>query len=103
MTKKIYKYTIEEPDHGLTISISMRRNCQVLSAQYQPATETLCIWAVVDTEEPVELKTFFIAGTGLPIPDIQNGSLCFIATVQAPKGNFVWHVFEVTGDWSIAA
>jgi len=102
MKKTIFKYTIEQPDHGLTISISMRRNAQILSAQYQATSDQLCIWAMVDSNEPIELRSFFIAGTGRPIPNIENGSLSFIGTAQMPNG-LVWHVFELTGGaWSIA-
>lgn len=49
---------------------------------------TVCLWAFVDTDKPVTLRTFRITGTGHPVPD----GLEYLGSVV--QGNFVWHAWE---------
>jgi hypothetical protein len=48
------------------------------------------LWALVDTDAPVEPRTFHITGTGhrLPEKDLLYIGTCF----EKP---FVWHLFEI--------
>ena len=58
----------------------------------------LCLWAeVFETSEDLLCeKRFFIVGTGHPI--IEESSV-YIDTVF--DGEFVWHIYECTGDFRI--
>jgi hypothetical protein len=49
----------------------------------------LCVWAEVDTKNRSVSKTFYLVGTGNPIPDTPVRFLG--AVVQGP---FVWHVYQ---------
>jgi hypothetical protein len=48
----------------------------------------LTVWARVDSEQPMEARTFFVVGTGNQMP--KKGTV-YLGTVQMPP--FVWHVF----------
>jgi tagatose-1,6-bisphosphate aldolase non-catalytic subunit AgaZ/GatZ len=49
----------------------------------------LCMWARVDPKNPHSLQTFYVTGTGYPVPT----GTAYIGSVQMPP--FVWHVWEV--------
>jgi hypothetical protein len=49
----------------------------------------LQLWAIVDPEQPKQLRTIHIVGTGNPMP---ANLLRYIGTAQRLDG--VWHVFE---------
>ena len=51
----------------------------------------LSVWALVDTEAPVQDRRFRVVGTGHPFPDAEECR--FVGTVQTRVG-LVWHVFE---------
>ena len=51
-----------------------------------------CMWAIVDPDAPREVREFFLAGTGIELPEHE---LKYLGTVK--DGAFVWHVFEVLG------
>jgi hypothetical protein len=57
----------------------------------------ICIWAIVDTESPMEKRWFWIAGTGHPLPRAKNGKVEHIRTIQdvRPDREYVWHIFEL--------
>jgi hypothetical protein len=65
------------------------RNAEILSAQIQGGN--ICLWAKVDTSEPLESQSIAIYGTGQELPDSE---MTHIATVQMDE--FVWHVFEIS-------
>jgi hypothetical protein len=53
----------------------------------------MCIWAMVDTEEPEEERKVFVFGTGWDVTEFIDlvGSMDYIDTV---KSNFyMWHLF----------
>ena len=59
---------------------------------YGPSKETVCLWAMSNTEESKKVRRMFrIFGTGKPFKD-DPFSLKHIGTVQT--GSFVWHIFE---------
>lgn len=82
--KKIYKYEIPIEDAP---SVPMPIGAQVLSVAASGG-DSLLLWALVDTEAPVEDRHLAICGTGHPVREVG----AFIATVQ--DSPFVWHVFE---------
>ena len=85
--KVIWKFVIQEPYPVTSMLVSMPAGAAILSAQLQ--RDTICLWALVDTNSVIRDRIIDIVGTGIVIPDLRRN---YIATVQ--QGNLVWHVFE---------
>ena len=88
MSKTIYKYPLpmtEDP------TIEMPRGSRVLTVQVQGSTP--CIWAIVDPNQPLEIRRFRVFGTGHPIDENIN-SITYIGTFQLLGGGFIGHLFE---------
>lgn len=68
---------------------AMPRGARVLTCQIQ--NNTVCIWAAVDTQMPMDNRSFQIVPTGVPSEAV-SGNL-YVGTVQ--DGPLVWHIFEV--------
>lgn len=84
--KTIYKYTV--PITWTDHEVEMPKGAQILSTDVGDPFENILIWAVVDTNAPLEVRRLEIRGTGHPLGEVGD----FIATVQDPP--YVWHVFE---------
>ena len=82
--KVIYKFPLPGLDYQ---EIPMPKDSKIMTVQMQNGTP--CIWAVVDTEAPMEHKAFYVLGTGNPI-EVPLGA--HVGTFQL--GDFVGHVFE---------
>jgi hypothetical protein len=83
----VYKYQLGVSKE----EVSMPVGAEVISAAFQ--SDTLCLWAKVDTEATTEFRRFKVFGTGHEIDPKFEGKLKFIDT--AFIGMFVFHVFEV--------
>lgn len=79
----VYKYPI-----GLGGDVLMPAGAEVIHVHEQ--CDEVCVWAIVDTEAPDELRHFDIVGTGHKVRD---GWRKYVGTAHV-RG-FVWHVFEV--------
>jgi hypothetical protein len=89
--KKIWKYKLEITDN---VVLEMPRNAEILTVQMQG--ETPMIWALVDTENNIEKRSFKIIGTGNPVPDLaRHLSRKYINTFQMMEGRLVFHLFEI--------
>lgn len=86
--KTIFKYPIYKIEDE--ISINLPSGAKILSAQIQ--REILCIWALIDTDNPLSLRIFRIIGTGHHIDD--ENKLIYINTFQMNNGKLVFHLFE---------
>ena len=49
------------------------------------------VWYQVDDQEPVETRTFYVAGTGSQIPEDLG---TFLGTVTCMAGQFRGHIYE---------
>jgi hypothetical protein len=85
-SRRIWKYKLRITDEQ---SIEMPTGAQFLSVQFQDGD--LCMWALVDLDEPMHRHRFYVVGTGNPMP---RGATYHIGTVQQPGLHLVWHVFE---------
>jgi hypothetical protein len=85
--KTIWKFELS-PDNMV---LKMPKRAKVLSVQTQLGKP--CIWALVDTENGFEERTFEIFGTGHEIPD-DGAERIFLDTFQLHNGMFVFHAFE---------
>jgi len=92
--RTIYEYTLEVGEN----SIKMPRGAMLLRVGGQG--ESVCLWALVDTENRAELRHLRAFRTGQELPDDfvhqdyakgVNGER-YIGTALC--GEFVWHVFE---------
>jgi len=113
----IRKYPLENPASGGLREIEMPQGARILAVQVEvgqevtyvnighgfgPAkayssrvTETVCLWAMTDTDEGRKVRRMFrVYGTGREIKEPLE-DLDYIGTVQT--GPFVWHVFERKG------
>jgi hypothetical protein len=86
--KKVFKYTFEPNDFMI---FSLPNNAKILTIQEQLGT--LCLWALVDPEEPVMKQVNIrMVGTGHPI--MEDGK--YISSVQVFGGTMIFHFFDVT-------
>ena len=82
--KTIYKYDVPFEDHPI---VQMPDGAVILAFQLQMGSG-LVVWAIVDTEAPIQLRQLELCGTGHPLGEVGT----YIGTVQ--QGRFVWHLFE---------
>ncbi|MDV2459881.1 hypothetical protein CMU99_16305 [Elizabethkingia anophelis] len=87
--RKIFKYQLEIKDFN---DIEMPKNAEVLSVQVQNGIP--CIWAMVDTENPLEKRKFMTIGTGKEL--CPRTPHTFIGTYQLSELGLVFHCFELT-------
>lgn len=89
--KTIWKFPLDLTDKQ---TIRMPREAQPLAVQVQ--FDTICLWAKVDTEKPMEDREIRIEGTGHELDDMGDfAEREYIGTVQTSQGAFVWHVFRL--------
>lgn len=97
----IWKFELA-PD---TVEISMPQGAKILSAGVQPQSatyvyeQTVCVWAMVESDAPKVTRRFCTIGTGHPATLADTG--VFVGTVMLVNGALVFHVFdlgEVSGD-----
>ena len=89
--KTIHKFLL--PCDNLS-TIKMPNGAEILCAKTQGGID-ISLWAMVETNADLELRRFFIVGTGSPVPSIDGATLKFIDTVIIFGGKLALHVFEV--------
>lgn len=86
--RSIYKYpiNINKPE-----PIELHEGAEVVHFD-RDGNGKICIWCLVDTEKPLEEKTFVIKGTGFSI----ESNLWYIKSFKDTAGltTFFWHLFE---------
>jgi hypothetical protein len=87
--KTIYKYEMTARQKECVVQMPQGAVILTIDTQF----DTLCIWALVDTTAPDELREFLIIGTGHDA-DLPNHCK-YINTVQVQAGAFIFHIFEV--------
>ena len=83
--KTVYKYDVAMND---TSAIQMPAGAELLHVDVQHGSPKL--WALVDTEAPLELREFHMAGTGWPA----DGFGKHVGTFTLQGGALVFHLFE---------
>jgi hypothetical protein len=84
--KTIYKYPILVVDEQTVI---MPFGAEILTVQMQNGQP--CLWALVDTSNPINQRHIQVRGTGHDCSDAGR----YIGTFQMENGELVFHVFEV--------
>jgi hypothetical protein len=91
--RTIWKFQLHITDEQ---QVSMPRGSVILCVQSQAGQP--CLWAVVDSDAPLEARTIHIFGTGLDMGDPATVPMRgYIGTFQMAGGALVWHVFEPVG------
>ena len=86
----IYKYPIPFEDN---FALDLPKGFKILSLQLQ--FNKPHIWALIDPKQPKVPKTFYLLGTGHPLPSDRD--LKYIGTFQLHPGTVVGHLFEDCG------
>jgi hypothetical protein len=84
--KTVYKYEIELANE---VTLDLPVGAEVIKFDKDPNRTQLCIWCIVDTNQPIKAKTFAIRGTG---GNIESNLWYLTSAIVNP---FVWHLFEV--------
>ncbi len=85
--KSIWKFPLSVVD---TQKVAMPFGATILSVDSQH-DQSVCLWAMVNTEASPTDRTIVIVGTGHEVPE---GNLMFIGTTLLFGGGLVFHVFE---------
>jgi hypothetical protein len=80
--KTIYKYILT--GRG---GIQMPKGADIIQCNMQGLHH--CIWAIIDTNAPLETRTFEIVGTGWEL----DSNMKYIGTCF--DKDFVWHIMEI--------
>jgi len=83
--KRVFKYELSQSTKTLEIPGGAR----IVNVNGQNGV--VCLWAIVDSENSLEKRTFQIYGTGHPIED--DRAEAYVGTAHVAP--FVWHVFEL--------
>jgi hypothetical protein len=82
---RIWKWPLKMNGHQ---DLNLPAGAQLLTLQLQGGNPTL--WALCDTDAPLQPRRFAIYGTGQTLPEPVGQ---YLGTFQA--GMLVWHVFEI--------
>lgn len=88
MNETIWKYPLQVTDSQ---TVAMPKASRILTVKTQAGQP--CLWAWVDSEAPLEKRTFETFGTGHPMPSSRARE--HIGSYQLNGGALVFHVFEV--------
>lgn len=83
----VWKYTLLAADLQ---RIEMPAGAQILHVAEQHGE--LCMWALVDPDEPPVAHRFTVIGTGHIAP---SRPAAYVGSALMLGGSLVWHVFEV--------
>lgn len=87
---KVHKYTLGGIFHKYTFKIP--KNAKVINTASQD--NRLVLWALVDTDKPVEERSFVAVTTGDDIKEYQLEELVPVGTC-IDEGGGVSHIFEI--------
>ena len=85
----VYKYPVKFDDY---FRVELPIGSKPLKVDLQ--SNSIVLWALVDSEAKKEDRYFRLAGTGHKI-GIETENLKYINTFETNCGTFVWHVFEI--------
>lgn len=89
--KVVWKFPLAVEDIQ---QVEIPQEAKVLTVQVQNGIP--CIWALVESENGLEKRTFRLAGTGHDLePASPNEILEYVGTFQLLEGKFIGHLFEI--------
>jgi hypothetical protein len=98
MSKSVWKFKVEESmGPWAPQTIQMPAGAKPVAVGLEPSTEVTCVWALVDTEAPLQDYTFLFIGTGGELPkapgDTDWEHVGTAGLDGGQNGKYVWHVF----------
>ena len=87
--RTIWKFPI---DIANTQTVMMPKGTDILTVQMH--NEKPAIWAIVETDAPMEPRTIVTYGTGHLMPGKTEMPNKYLGTIQAYSGMLVLHLFE---------
>lgn len=87
--KTIYKYSLNPPADLVILDVP--HGAEFIHAQEQH--DVACLWAIVDSEQPMTKRAIRMVGTGNPAGDVHAEN--YIGSVLVLKGTYVWHIFDM--------
>lgn len=90
MAKVIWKYEVKL---GEFTNLEMPSGARVVNVERQD--DSICLWALVDSDRIPRTRTFIIRGTGHEIALGHAGAIEYVGTAHFPDQGLVWHVFEL--------
>ena len=83
--KAIHKFRLRINDDSRVL---MAKHYEALSVSLIGGE--LYLWAIVETNDPLEMVCFKIRGTGHPLREVGQ----YVGTARDATAGLVWHVFE---------
>jgi len=83
----IWKFSFDVSNE---VNIEMPKGARIICVADQNTVP--CIWAIVNPDNPMELRNFFIRGTGSLLGEADPSG--YIGTFQQLNAALVWHLFE---------
>ena len=91
--KVVHKFPIPVQD---VVTLQMSQGATLLHFGAGGSQPGLHLWALVDPEGALEIRRFYVFGTGHAIYE-DDGDLTYVGTaVDAYTPHLVWHLFEVS-------
>lgn len=88
--KTIWKYPVPVIDE---FTLKMPAGAKLLTVQAQGLND-VCVWALVDDQEPRVSRRFLLRGTGHNCDDPRITKRSHVGTFQVHGGALVFHLFE---------
>jgi hypothetical protein len=86
----VWKYPFPIQD---SFALSLPTGARIVHVEDQRGRA--CLWAMVDTSRPLDVRHFRVVGTGHEIP--VTTTTVHIGSFQQQAGLLVWHLFEEVG------
>lgn len=90
--RSIWKFPLGVALDDKAAEVTMPEGAQIAHFGVVPGVGEPTVWALVDSDNPPEVRRFQIFGTGHPLP---RGARHVGTYFDEP---FVWHVFEMVGE-----
>lgn len=87
--RTVYKYSIQVTDE---FTLALPQGAEIVHVAVQNYRPQL--WALVDTDRPLEIRRFAVRGTGHVVDD----ALRHVGSFLLADDTFVGHLFEHAGD-----
>lgn len=90
--KTVWKYKI---DMTQLQTLQIPGEAKILSLQKQGnrSEDDMFLWCLVDTDKPMETRTFLLVETGDTLDEFPKAE--YVATMQFIRGAYVYHLFEL--------
>ncbi len=90
--KTVHKYLLPPCTLGEGSNVNMPEGAQILTVSIKD--RSAFIWALVETDNPVDIRFFRVYATGQEIA--KQETIKYIGTLFPHDGVYTYHVFEAT-------